>query len=764
MKKLFAIALAMLLVFSAVPMVVVADDTAVTIPTTTWEDEGNYDSSWYVGHEADTTYEIDSAAKLAGLLKMSRSDSFKGKTIYITADIDLAGHKWTAIGSEAKAFEGLLEGKKGGVEGAAVTISNLRAHHKSRAGFLSRHATGGVKNLTFDNAYVQGSGYSGIVSGDVRLATGAYVAENITIKNSSVNTEGGTVVGIMFGCVNLWGLDVTMKNLTVVNSSIVGVSEVGALIGRATWGTMSLDSCVVADCDIDARGYAGGVVGWTDMPLTVSNTYVSGNIFTDSVDKGFASAFVGFVQSGKTMTFTDCQSDALVYSKNGNVGSFFGGVNTAKTGHALVATNCVSTGLSKGLNGFNWIAADADKVAVTATNCYSVMQTKFTETAKTQYMALGTALEGLDFTTTWKIREGKYPVLAIAETYAKDTYATADLSWFTPDVADAKYTLTTEAQVVGLGLLSHVCSPMDYDIATDSAVQGKLSETGLIAPEFLAGYDPAGTSAPKAEGIDGVRSSNENWKSEADLVLNQMALFVNNPTVWAATNGTELRIFVEVPVDDTYKVLNVNLIVNVDPATCTTAMNDTNGFGKVVSGTFTGEGKAGSMTWNGGTYSLSDALGLSSANYIVKNEDGKWCLEVKYALPENAKTALTTGSYEIEVDAAVTYTNGLVNYCKDTNAGGFDLSGNSASAVLINVDPSAIEEGEVTTPGTEDDTATLPNDDVETTDDETPGTSASEPEKKGCKSNVESTFVWLMIAMVCVFVVVTGKKNKARNH
>lgn len=771
MKKLFAILLAMLLVVASVPMVSAADAATVTIPTTTWEDDGNYDDTWFAGHDADTTYEIDTAAKLAGLLKLSRSNSFKGKTIYITADIDLAGHKWTSIGSVNLAFEGLVEGKKGGVEGAAVTISNMISTKNDRAGFVSRHANGGVKNLTFDNAYVEGAGYTGVVSGDVRLASKeTYVAENITIQNSTVKSPGGNCVGVMFGCANLWGLNLTWSNLTVKDSYVEGNSEAGAVIGRATWGTIALEACAVVDCTVKAlNGCAAAILAWTDMTgVTINNCYVSGSIIADSLENGIATGFLSYTQNPIAATISNCQNDAIIVTASGKASAFFGGANPANENSTLSISNCISLGITKGVNGFEWIIADSKNVKVTAENCYSIMPSQLTSTVTTQTMTPGATLTGLDYTTVWKARADKFPVLAIAENYSADTYATADLSWFTPDVTDAKYTLTTEAQVVGLGLLSHVCSPMDYDIVTAEAVREKLNAEGLFNPSFLAGYDPAGTSAPKADGIDGVRSENENWKSTADLFLNKMSLFINNPSVWTATDGTDLRIFVEVPTDATFSVFSVSLIVNVDPTACPDAMDDPNGFGKVVSGTFTGDGKASAMTWNGGAYAFTDGLGLSSSDYIVKAEDGKWVLEVKYTLPENAKTALTTGSYEIEVDAAVTYTNGQVNFNSKTNVGAFDVSGKSATAVKINIDPNATTGNDDTTDtgNKDDDTGKLPTDD-ETTADSSATTDVQNTtnEKSGCKSTLNSAMiVFSMMVIAALLVVTNNKKHKVRNH
>ncbi len=52
------------------------------------------DTAWYTGHESDSEFSIGSADQLAGLASLvNGGNTFAGKTVKLTADIDLGGGK-----------------------------------------------------------------------------------------------------------------------------------------------------------------------------------------------------------------------------------------------------------------------------------------------------------------------------------------------------------------------------------------------------------------------------------------------------------------------------------------------------------------------------------------------------------------------------------------------------------------------------------------------------------------------------------------------
>ena len=776
--KLSAFALTVVMLMSS--MVFSASATESSAPTTSWTDSGNYDTAWYSASAA--SYEIDTAAELAGLAKLSLDgNTFAGKTIYITADIDLGAHAWSGIGlhnatgSSGTAFMGLIEGKKGGTEGAAVTVSNMYMNDtvNHRAAFVRQQRGGGIKNLILDNANVtgvtSGSNYGvAAVCAYVALANSndvkSVVYENITVKNSSVTlaVKDAIGVGLVFGHFHAAAAgEVEFKNINCYDSSVdaskTTCRQIGGIVGRLTQSAdIKVTDCIVADCDlVGANGRVGGMIGHSSNPnISFSNCYTSGTI--NAVAQNEAAAFLAFTEGTGTVRFTDCQTDAIITALASEVyaGSFIGRIKDVKV---IELGACVATGISRGSNGYAWVGTvDSTSTTISAQNCYSVSNETVWGDKVPAKVTYGQLSDGLS-AEKWEVRTAKTPVLKLAKSAVTEQYAAADLSWFTAD-ATAKYTVTTEAQLYGFGLLSHVCTPSDYDIVVDSSLHSKLFEEGLLNPDFAIAYDVNGADAPKAEGIDGVRSNTENWNPTASLTLDKLKAFVTSPVIYTRTDGEYVYIFVEAaePASN-YEVATLYLLLNIDPENCTTGMQDANGKGKYVQAEFSGDGKPGYFKWNGGSYSPSETLGANSSNYAVKNENGTWALEIRFELTDAAKTALASDKYDIELDAKVVYSGGAENYCSKNNIGGFDMNGNNAVTVSLHKDPSKlVVESE--------DTGSINNED--NADEPTTETAAetAEEEEKGCGSNVSGIGVLfvVMCAFAIAFALKRGKKATAR--
>ena len=120
------------------------------------------DTSWYVGHENDSTYILYNAEDLYGLAELSKENDFAGKTIRLGADIVINegdasewGEKapeytWMPIGSEG---EGTVNHFAGTFDGDMHTISGV--YHVTAAkftGLFGGTAAGStVKNLKLKN-------------------------------------------------------------------------------------------------------------------------------------------------------------------------------------------------------------------------------------------------------------------------------------------------------------------------------------------------------------------------------------------------------------------------------------------------------------------------------------------------------------------------------------------------------------------------------------------------------------------------------------
>lgn len=90
-RKLLAMLLALVLCCTALPL----SAFAVTPTYKSWD--GTSDVSWY--NDTDTEFRLTTAEQLAGLAEIvNGGNTMAGKTIYLDADLDLAGHEWRSIG------------------------------------------------------------------------------------------------------------------------------------------------------------------------------------------------------------------------------------------------------------------------------------------------------------------------------------------------------------------------------------------------------------------------------------------------------------------------------------------------------------------------------------------------------------------------------------------------------------------------------------------------------------------------------------------
>ena len=172
MKKLMSIILVLTLVFSMTPMVASADEETVQY----WETSA--DTTWY--NEEKTEFTLSTAEELAGLAKLvDEGNTFAGKTIKLSANIDLEGALFEPIGDASNAdFSGTFDGD-------GKTIFNLRQDCNSKhLGLFGAVYEGTVKNLVLDGALIENDG-TGYAAGIASYA-GASTFKNIVLKNCTV--------------------------------------------------------------------------------------------------------------------------------------------------------------------------------------------------------------------------------------------------------------------------------------------------------------------------------------------------------------------------------------------------------------------------------------------------------------------------------------------------------------------------------------------------------------------------------------------------
>lgn len=353
--------------------------------------DGSIETDWL--KESEKTHIIDSAAKLAGLAKLTNdaqiggsTGAYEGHTFYITVNIDLNNKEWTPIGTNYGInFAGNLEGKLGGVEGAAPTIKNFALTNTAghgNTGFIGTLRGGSVKNLTFENAsvaYIDGSSL-GIVVGYMSKVVTAF--ENIKVINSTVKSTATRQDEGVGGVVGYAKVDkaLNIKNVAFINGSVEGaIVETGGIIGYAR---------VNAENEL----------------FTFENCYVSGTVKGNAGNAGGIAGKLQVLNDTDVFTMKNVQAENLKVTAD-NAGALFGQL----TGGSVEVENALM------INAGETVSDPA--AAVDATDCYANYDDanclQLTDAEMTD-LAAKTALPTFDFAGVWTARAGKTPVLSLA--------------------------------------------------------------------------------------------------------------------------------------------------------------------------------------------------------------------------------------------------------------------------------------------------------------------------------------------------------------
>ena len=190
-KKILCSVLALAMILSTMGTVVFADNGAGEI--TSLSGSGIETDPYLVNNLAELKFFRDS---------VNNGNTYDGKYIQLTADIDLANEEWTPIGTSSNCFKGMFDGN-------GKTISNLF--------------------INWSTDYVSGG--------------------------NNQNYAG------FFGSMNGAGNDSGIKNLTIKNVDITGCLYVGAVLGRGYTSGIIENCHVTGDVNIEGYSYIGGIVG-----------------------------------------------------------------------------------------------------------------------------------------------------------------------------------------------------------------------------------------------------------------------------------------------------------------------------------------------------------------------------------------------------------------------------------------------------------------------------------------------------------------------
>ena len=403
MKKLLALFLTLCMLLSVVSVMAVnvgadgetADATALTP-----------DTAWYDNHKEATDLYIGTAAELLGFSKListqlrangDNSDLdtvdasmkiFLGKTVHITADIDL-NPGWTAgetaplnkwLADSYHCFTGMIDG--GGHTISGIYLSTT-ANHTGIFGNLkggTAEKPVGVKNLTVKNSYVTSSknivgGLFGAIPASENNKGRHVLIENINMEITIVGAT--TEVGSVFGYVTS-GNNVTIRNCFFQNTVRGTATEkVGGIIGGAS-GTIEIQNNYVNNTHIWEKGSnvmrAGGVIGFADKSaaLTIRNTVVASTMETVNSDTRVrpTGGFVGESDASANVTIENSLFCGIDNSLNNWNGGFIGIVKgTAKIDKCIGAGVLTPAPWTVDFNASGAIIGQAQTNTIEVSNC-----------------------------------------------------------------------------------------------------------------------------------------------------------------------------------------------------------------------------------------------------------------------------------------------------------------------------------------------------------------------------------------------------------
>jgi len=216
---------------------------------------GTASTTWYVGNETAATYEISSAEGLAGLAELVNAGTqlFVGKTIKLTADINLNNKEWVPIGTSetGKYFGGVFDGQGYTVSGLSI---NSTDDYQGLFGYT-------------EEAKVVGLGVKGSVKG------GSNVGGILGSGNTNVHISNSYFVGTVTGTGNVGGIVGSIKG-EIFNSYVIGTvtgtTSIGGIVGNGLTATIANK---FTNCWFMGTATSGGIRG--SGSGTITNCYTN---------------------------------------------------------------------------------------------------------------------------------------------------------------------------------------------------------------------------------------------------------------------------------------------------------------------------------------------------------------------------------------------------------------------------------------------------------------------------------------------------------
>ena len=254
------------------------------------------DTSWY--DVTGTTFDVDTAEKLAGLALLSRSNTFSGQTFNVVKDIELPDVSWEPIGKHVDAdkntvgqiFAGTFNGNGHTISGLTIELTGNEVAYG-----LFGQVSGTVKNLRLEDGKITGTANSAIGSVAGSLVGGATVSD--VYSNVTVDVDANYVGGIV-------GKNEGTKKNTISNcwndGAVKGHERVAGILGYSAKNSeLEIAHCLNTEVITSAsEHYVAGICGLADQgKLTIKDSLNTGKIATTSEKAlGYSAAIVGGIK------------------------------------------------------------------------------------------------------------------------------------------------------------------------------------------------------------------------------------------------------------------------------------------------------------------------------------------------------------------------------------------------------------------------------------------------------------------------------------
>lgn len=192
----------------------------------------------------------------------ANSNSFSGKTVKLSADINLAGIDWDPIGQTgATTFNGVFDGQNYTISNLSVDSEDQTGAHYSSGlfGWVESHTAGHghIKNVKISGATVKGHHNCGALVGYITQETA--LVENCHVTGAAItctyanNDADGDKAGALIGNATV---ATPVKDCTAANSTVSAGRDAGQVIGAGKEANVT--GCSATEVTVTANGTGTG--------------------------------------------------------------------------------------------------------------------------------------------------------------------------------------------------------------------------------------------------------------------------------------------------------------------------------------------------------------------------------------------------------------------------------------------------------------------------------------------------------------------------